>query len=79
MLTQADIKEMEYKTNLKGILDECRKILERQERDSGEREKILIDIQGQSSRDHRLLGEIKDHQETLASLYTSTTFCKNDK
>lgn len=75
-LTQADVEDMKWKTNLLGIQDEMRKTLERLNDKGDERAKTLDDIHSYAERDHRNLGEVKNHVQTLSNLYANTDFCK---
>ena len=80
-LTQADVEQMKWQTNLLGIQDEMRKSLQRLNDKGDDREKILDDIHGIAERDHRHLGEIKSHVNTLSTSLATGVFCnaKGDK
>ena len=78
-LTPADVENMKWKTNLEGVLDETRKLLERMNDKGDERAKTLDDVYSITQRDHRHLGEIKDHMTTLTTQIASGDFCKGVK
>ena len=74
-LTPADMEEMKWRTNLEGVLDETRKLLEKMNDKGDERAKTLDDIHSITQRDHRNLGEAKDHIRTLATQMATGDFC----
>ena len=75
-LTPADVEQMKWQTNLIGIQDEMRKMLEKLNDKGDERAKTLDEVHGISERSHRHIGETKDHLHTLVTQIASGDFCK---
>ena len=76
LLTEADVKEMEHKTNLKNLVSDMKAILIRLSDKDDARDKTLDDIHSIVQRDHRNLGEVRDHMGTLTTKIASGDFCK---
>jgi len=74
-LTTADIEDMKWKTNLEGVLDETRKLLEKMNDKGDERAKTLDTIHDRGTRDHERIKQTQTSMETLSTLYATTKFC----
>lgn len=74
-VTIPDAREIEYKANMAGVLDECRKLLEKMNDKGDERAKQLDDIHGIANRDHRNIGQIQTDMRTLTTQIASGDFC----
>lgn len=63
--SEADIKEMEYKTNLKSLVQDMKAILIKLSDKGDQREKILDDIKVTGDNSHKRIGQIESHLDVF--------------
>lgn len=78
-ITDEDLKEMEFKTNLKGILDEMRKTSDKTIDRVYHNGKAIDDIRSISDRTHKYAGEAKEHIKTMSQLIANGNMCSYSK
>ena len=77
--TEADIKEMEHKTNLTACVTDMKGILLRLSDKGDDRERILDDINSTGERTHKTVGKISDNISVLTNLVATGDFCNAPK
>ena len=79
VITNEDLKEMEFKTNLKGILDEMRKLGDKTHNKVLDNSKAISDLNHTSSRTHKYINEARDNIKTISHLMATGDFCNYKK
>ena len=79
VLTDSDVEEMKWKTNLSGVLDEMRKVSEESKDKIYENGMEIFKIKETSDRTHSYVHQLEEHTKELTSVIANKEFCRAAK
>lgn len=79
VLTDADIEEMKWKTNLSGVLDEMRKVGEESKNKIYSNGLEIFKLKETNERTHNYVHQLEEHTQDLTNLIANKEFCRAQK